>query len=465
MLALSSCAVSTKGSDDGGARRPNIVLILADDLGYGDLGCYGAKDVQTPHIDSIAAHGIRFTDYYANSPVCSPSRSALLSGFYPQHTGVWKGIPERVRKEWRQRKNPRKKHHKKENHGKAEKNQENLGLKAEIQLLPQFLRRAGYTGGMFGKWHLGHETPNLPNARGFDTFFGFPGGSSEYGSKRGQTLRWNHEPNDEEGHLTDLFSDKASQFIRENKDKPFFVYVPYYAPHGPIDAAASMIPDIVKKYRGLGVDEKRADYCAVVEHMDAGIGKILATLRDIGIEDNTLVIFTSDNGAAVTKWSGSNGMFRGEKGQVFEGGIRVPCVMRWPGVIPDGTVSHAPVAGMDIFRTLLADLDQPVPVGVSGVDLSAHLQSGGKAALPDRNLFFELKGHVALRQGRWKIVGDYSDEINHSEFALYDLSLDPKETEDVSTAHQEIFEDMRTSLEHWLGTVDPHKGLPPREKR
>ncbi len=432
--------------------RPNVVLVLADDLGYGDLSCYGAPDVKTPNIDRLAGEGVRFTAFYANSPICSPTRSALLSGLYPQHAGVWKGVPARDQKK------------KKRGTVKERKKERNLGLKEEVTLLPQILKGEGYACGIFGKWHLGGESPNIPNDRGFDSFYGFLGGSSKYGPKHGPTQRLNRKPYDEEGHLTDLFTEQARAFIRENKDRPFFVYIPYNAPHGPIDNAASLIPGYVKKYREHGVDPARAMFCAVVEHMDSGVGRIMETLRKLDLEGKTIVIFTSDNGAT-PKWSGSNKPLRGQKGQVLEGGIRLPCIVRWPGKIPGGSVADSPAASMDLFSTILDAVGADIPGGVSGVSLLDVMTSGGTEKLPERYLFFELKGRVAARHGNWKIVGDLSDEKTRDRFALYDLGKDLRETRDLSRENPEKLQQLKKALSAWLDTVEEHKGLKDRGQR
>lgn len=468
LIGASACAADTGVPSP--ESRPNVVLIVADDLGHGDVGFTGAKDIQTPRIDSLAADGARFTDFYANSPLCSPTRAALLSGRYPQEAGVWKGVPTREKKE--------KKAAKGKDGGKAEKKaarkgelddeegfeRDDLHVAHDLKLLPQILKEAGYATGMFGKWHLGGASPNLPNDRGFDRFFGFLSGSSKYGPKHGPTQRLDGKPYDEEGHLTDLFTRHACDFIRANRDRSFFVYLPYNAPHGPIDNAAGLLPDRVKAAAARGLAPKRADYAAVVEHLDDGIGRVLALLDELKLAERTLVVFTSDNGANCDKYAGSNAPFRGEKGQTWEGGIRVPCAVRLPGRIPKGTVSRSVSTTMDLFSTVLDYAGLPLPEKTRGVSLKGDLESGGQKPLPERTLFFELKGKVAARRGNWKLVGDVSAKEHRKGgmgidgLALFDLAADPGETTDLAQKYPEILDGLKKELDAWLAEIPSRRG-------
>ncbi len=470
-LAVSLLASAAPADPPAPGPRPNVILIIADDLGYGDAGFTGAKDILTPNIDRIAREGVRFTDFYANAPLCSPTRAALLSGRYPQEAGVWKGVPTKEKKEKKAEKNKDKAEKKAARKGTPDEGEDNGGferddlqLAHDLKLLPQILKEAGYATGMFGKWHLGGAAPNLPNDRGFDRFFGFLSGSSKYGPKHGPTQRLDREPFDEEGNLTDLFTKHACDFIRANKDKPFFVYLPYNAPHGPIDNAAGLLPDRVRAAAARGLAPGRADYAAVVEHLDDGIGRVLATLDELALADRTLVIFTSDNGANRDKYAGSNAPFRGEKGQTWEGGIRVPCAARLPGRIPKGAVSRSVSASMDLFSTILDYAGLPLPERTRGVSLRADLESGGAKPVAERTLFFELKGKVAARRGNWKLVGDISDKDHRKGgmgidgFALFDLAADPGETTDLAQKNPEILESLKKELDAWLAGVPAHRG-------
>lgn len=452
--------------------RPNVVLIVADDLGHGDAGFTGAKDIRTPHMDRLAADGARFTDFYANSPLCSPTRAALLSGRYPQEAGVWKGVPTKDKKDKKEKKAEKEKNadkaerkaaRKGEPDGEGEEGAErdDLHVAHDLKLLPQILKEAGYATGMFGKWHLGGAAPNLPNDRGFDMFFGFLAGSSKYGPKHGPTQRLNREPFDEEGNLTDLFTRHACDFIRANKDRPFFIYLPYNAPHGPIDNAAGLLPDRVRAAAARGLAPGRADYAAVVEHLDDGIGRVLALLEELRLSDRTLVVFTSDNGANCDKYAGSNAPFRGEKGQTWEGGIRVPCAVRLPGRIPKGTVTKSVSASMDLFSTVLDYAGLPLPEKTRGMSLRADLESGGAKPVAERTLFFELKGKVAVRRGNWKLVGDLSGKENMgiAGIALFDLAADPGETTDLAEKNPEVFRTLKAELDAWLASIPAHKGI------
>lgn len=430
------CALASVSAAEVPA-RPNIILILADDLGYGDVSCFGAPDIRTPHLDRMAREGMRCTDFYAASPLCSPTRASLMSGLYPQLAGVWKGVPD-------------------------EKDREGLGLKPEIKLLPQILTASGYACGMVGKWHLGGNPPNIPNDRGFDSFFGFYCGHEKYGPRH-QDLFLDRKPIEEEGHLTTIFTKRACDYVRAQKDKPFFLYLAYNAVHGPLDSAAALIPERVTDCVARGMTPERARYAAVVEHMDAGIGELLALLQELKLDGNTLVLFTSDNGADTSKWSGSNRPFRGEKGEVFEGGIRMASIWRWPGRIPSGGVSGQPCGTWDFCPTALEAAGIDVPAGLSGVSLLPALSAG--RPLPERTLFFELKGRVAVREGRWKLVGDLSvkkePKARLAAFELYDLGLDPRESRNLAGEHPEEVARLRGKLMAWVATFEPHKGLEP----
>ena len=294
------------------AERPNIVLIVSDDQGYGDAGVYGATDIETPTMDTVARHGVRFTAFRVN-PLCAPTRASILSGLYSLETGMWRGPSNpNVRAAGRPRK-----------------------IKPEVRLLPEYLQEAGYATGIFGKWHLGYEEPNTPNARGFDEFVGFLSGAHPYHETKQSPFLHNGEPIRTSKHATDLFADAALGFIRENSGRPFFCYVPFNAVHGPLwtedRPRTSGKPEYLEKYKAKRVDLPRRDYAAVLSHMDDRVGEIRAALRELGIERDTLFIYLSDNGALTDKYPGDNGVLRGQKGSGYEGGIRVPAVMEWPG--------------------------------------------------------------------------------------------------------------------------------------
>lgn len=429
-------------------RRPNVLLIVSDDHGYGDVGCNGKTEVDTPHLDTLARQGARLTRFRVN-PLCAPTRASLLTGQYSLECGMWRGPSDKADKDG----------------GRA--------LKRDVKLLPQYLREAGYATGLFGKWHLGYSPPNVPNGRGFDEFFGFLGGAHRYWSLPGKgRLLSNSQPAEEGGHTTDLFTAKAIDFIRRAKGQPFFCYVPYNAVHGPLWSGAADRPsgkeEWLLKYERRGVPFPRRDYCAVLSHLDDGVGRLLHTLKELRVEEHTLVLFVSDNGAMIDKFPGNNGPFRGAKGTTYEGGLRVPALIRWPGVIPAGTVSDQDAAHFDLFSTILDAAGVAVPARngahpVHGVSLLPHLRAGGKTQLPDRTLFWDLFGKMAAVHGRWKLVGEIGNHhgkfaaalprIRAAQFELYDLAADPGERRDLAAAQPAIYQDMKNRYLRWFAAA------------
>ncbi len=426
--------------------RPNIVLIVSDDQGYGDASCYGSKDLRMPHLDGLAAGGLRFTQFRVN-PLCAPTRAALLSGLYSIQTGMWRGPSGPNR---RANAAPRR-------------------LQEGLRLLPQSLKDAGYATGMFGKWHLGFEPPDVPNSRGFDRFVGFLDGAHPYEAARGEPIQRDGKPIGDARHTTDLFTDEAIAFLEAHRGEPFFCYVPYNAVHGPLWRPERQKPSAKAEYlercARRGIDFPRRDYCATLEHLDDGVGRILATLRRLGLEERTLVIYVSDNGAQQQQFPGDNGPLRGQKGMVYEGGIRVPAVIRWPGVIPPGVISDAPAMASDVFATCLdaAGVDVPRANGrhpVHGVSLLGHLRSGGKASLPDRYLFWDLWGKLAAYHDGWKLVGQIDNhrgrfaaavsQIEAAQFELYYLPEDIGERHDLAKEKPAVSAEMKRRLIAWF---------------
>ena len=426
--------------------RPNILLIVSDDQGWGDASCnWKDTDVETPVMDRIAATGVRFTQFYVN-PLCGPTRSSFLTGQYSMENGMWRG-PSSARETDR-------------------------CIKSDVTTLPEFLKKAGYRTGIFGKWHLGYQSPNIPNDRGFDEFYGFLGGAHPYTTAMNRLLH-NDQPYAEDLHLTDYFTEKAMSFIRDchRKKTPFFCYVPYNAVHGPLwrkDAPkASGKPEWLQRYADKGVDFPRRDYNAVLEHMDHSVGRLLALLAELGLEEDTLVIYFSDNGACLmtgdTKadYPGNNGPFRDGKGSTYEGGIRVPCVMRWKSKFPEGLVSDGLAVHFDIFATILDAASVAVPSAngqnpVHGLSLMQHILSGGKSPLPERTIFWELTGKVAARRGRWKIVGsvenprarwdELADELSDTDLELYDLQNDISESQNVREKFPQQYASLKAEM-------------------
>ena len=316
----------------GAAPKPNVILILADDLGYGDLSSYGATDLKTPHIDQLVESGMRFSNFYANCPVCSPTRAALLSGKYQDRVGV----PGVIRT------------HSDNNWGY---------LSAETTLLPVLLKSAGYHSAIIGKWHLGLEEENRPNRRGFDHFHGFLGDMMDdyYNHLRhgNNYMRLNNETIDPTGHATDLFTQWSCDYLRERAktpEKPFFLYLAYNAPHTPIQPPADWLKKVLEREKGI--TEKRAKLVALIEHLDDGIGRVMRTLKETGMADDTMVIFSSDNGGQLSAGA-NNGPLRDGKQSMYEGGLKVPTALVWPGKIKPGSQTDFRAMSMDLFPTIL----------------------------------------------------------------------------------------------------------------
>ena len=383
-LALAPCL--SHGQDNLPAKqRPNIIVILADDLGYADIGVHGCRDIPTPHIDSLAKNGVRCTDGYVSAPYCSPSRAGLLTGRYQQRFGhefnphVTPVFIERGGKK------------------------ENLGLPTTETTIADQLKAAGYFTGLIGKWHLGELEPKFyPQRRGFDEFFGFLGGWRMY---LGGTLLRDDKATSEQRYVTDAFGEEAVAFVQRRHDKgePFFLYLAFNAPHLPLQATEKYLmrfPEIT--------DPNRRTYAAMVSAIDDAIGLLLTTLKQTGQFDNTLIVFFSDNGGATDKMAinySSNQPLRGSKGDLWEGGIRVPFLMQWPNRLPKGTTYSKPVIQLDILPTALAaaGLDDPPAGKLDGVNLLPFL-TGQKSGLPHDALYWRFGDHWAVRRGDWKMV-------------------------------------------------------------
>ena len=434
------------------SERPNILLVITDDQGYGDASCYWRTDLKTPVMDAVARDGVRFTQFRVN-PLCAPTRASVLTGLYSPEAGMWRGPGALERGPEPERGWP----------------SDARRIRDDVLLLPQYLKQAGYATGIFGKWHLGYDADNVPTARGFDEFVGFLGGAHPYWPERRSSLQRNGQPLETTQHTTDLFADEAIRFIRENRERPFFCYVPFNAVHGPPRSPDrprdSATPEWLAKYEAEGVPQPRRDYCAVMSHADHRVGDILETLRKLDLESRTLFIYCSDNGGNTDKYAASNGLLRGGKGQTYEGGIRVPAVMQWPGVIPAGVRIDANAAHFDLFATILdaAGLEAPKRNGrhsISGASLLPHLRSGGQTPLPERCLFWELYGKAAALQGDWKLVAELSNhrgdfrqahaEAERTDFELYHLANDEAESRNVAAEQPEVYRDLKGRYLDWL---------------
>lgn len=413
--------------------RPNIVVIVSDDQGIGDVGCYGAKDVLTPNLDRLAAEGVRFTDWHANSPVCSPSRAALLTGKYPQRAG----IPEILFSK----------------PGFAVP-----GLRKGERTLATELRAAGYSTAAIGKWHLGSAPGSRPLEQGFDHFFGFYSGWIDYFSHRFYTLGgqpvyhdlWRNEKEvwHEPQYQTELLAREAGEFLgRQKPRQPFFLYLAFGAPHYPM-----MAPQKYLERFPAVMDRDRRLHAAMVAALDDAVGEVLKALP----ANNTIVFFQSDNGATEEVRAhhggrryrgGSNGIYRGHKGSLFEGGTRVPAILRWPGRAPAGRVSGDLCAGMDLMPTMLRAAGAPVPAGVDGRDVFST---------SPRRMFWEYTGQTAVRDGNWKLVVNAREALGEpagQKALLFDLSSDPGEREDLADRHPERVRELTRAIDAWRAQV------------
>ena len=388
-------------------KKPNIIVIFCDDLGYGDLGCYGSTVNNTPSLDQMAKEGMRFTDFYSAAPVCSPSRAALMTGCYPKRVGLSFGY-----KRW------------------VLFPGEPVGLNSQEMTLPKMLKTSGYKTGMLGKWHLGDQPEFLPANFGFDSYFGIPYSNDMIPDNP----RLNCPPlpllsNDkvfdiapDQVTLTDIFLDKAKEFITHNKDNPFFLYFAHFYVHVPIYTPSRFL----KK-------SKNGRYGAAVEHIDFCAGEILDTLKKLGIDDNTLVIFTSDNGSNLAN-GGSNGNLRGGKGSTWEGGMRMPCIMHWPGHIPEGTTCKEIATTMDILPTCATLVDGKLPADrpIDGKDITSLIFAEEGAKSPHEVFVYYMKNKLnAVRSGKWKLFLEKGP-------ILYDLENDLLETTNVYKEYPEV---------------------------
>lgn len=425
------------------AHRPNVVLIIADDLGYGDLGCYGGKDVPTPNLDTLARHGVRFTSGYVTASLCAPSRAGLLTGRCQTRFGF------------------------EENPIGAENSDPTIGLPPGERTLASLLHDAGYATGLVGKWHLGGTATFHPQRRGFDEFFGFlheghyfvpppwqgvttwlrrkvlPDGTTGQWISPDGRLVWDtrakydeppydtdnpllrgSQPVNEPANLTDAFTREAEDFITRNKAQPFCLEVAYNAVHSPLQGADAWM----KKLDHIP-DLQRRIFGAMLAQLDDSVGRILARLQTEGLAENTLVVFISDNGGPTLETSSNNAPLRGVKGRLLEGGIRVPFILSWPGRLPAGQVEPRMVSSLDILPTALAAAGVAQPDRLDGTDLLAALHASSTAPIHER-LYWRMGAHAALREGDWKIYRGRDDK----DWQLYHLADDIGEAKDLAAA-------------------------------
>jgi arylsulfatase A-like enzyme len=449
LIPLCIIAIIGASSSEKKEKTPNIVLIFMDDLGYGDLSCYGAMDYTTPNLDKMAGEGIRFTSFLSAQAVCSASRAALMTGCYPNRIGFSGALMPN---------SP-------------------VGISSDETLLPQLLKQKNYATAIFGKWHLGDKKPFLPLQHGFDEYFGIPYSNDMWpvwfdgkpastapeqankyrlpplplieGNEKVETL----STLEQQGLLTKRYTERAVNFIKKNKNKPFFLYVPHSMPHVPINASPN--------FKGKS---KQGLYGDVMMEMDWSVGEILKTLKDNGLDKNTLVIFTSDNGPWLNfgNHAGSTGGLREGKGASFEGGVRVPCIMRWKGTVPEGVVCNQLASTIDILPTIAAMCDVKLPKNrIDGVNILPILR-GGMEQQPRKYFYYYYRKNdlQAVRRDNWKLVlphegrsylgqlpkndgfpGLAPDNFKHIQ-GLYDLRRDPAEAYDVQKMYPEIVEEL-----------------------
>uniref|UniRef100_UPI0040477EAC sulfatase family protein n=1 Tax=Algoriphagus sp. TaxID=1872435 RepID=UPI0040477EAC len=430
ILFLSLCfGFSTPGkSQNPPKNKPNILIILTDDQGYHDVSYYGTEDLQTPNIDALRKDGMRFDNFLTNSPVCAPTRAALLSGRYPDRVGV----PGLIR------------FHPENNWGY---------LDPKTVLLPQKLKEANYHTAHIGKWNLGLESPNLPNQKGFDLFYGWlEDMMDDYMIKRRHSknfMRLNNEIIDPPGHATDLFTEWAVDYISEQAkdEQPFFLYLAYNAPHFPVQPPKEWSDRV--RQRNPGLPEKRSNLIAFIEHLDNGIGKVITSLKESGQYENTIILFTSDNGGHLPDLA-NNGPLRDGKQSMYEGGLRVPTLVSWPGQIAAGSSTNQLNLSMDIYPTVIQLAGVEINHTVEGRSFLNTLL-GNTEAEEERVVYFTRreggltyggKAYHALRKGDWKLL----QNSPYQPMELYNLKTDPKEENDLMKSEPEIYKEMNSIL-------------------
>lgn len=399
--------------------KPNVVVIVADDLGSGEIVCQGKQEIPTPHLHSIAQNGVCFTGAYVSCPVCSPTRAGLMTGRYQQRFGH------------------------EFNPGPATQADVNFGLPLDQVTLADRLKMLGYATGMVGKWHLGYQPAYHPLRRGFDEFFGFLGGAHSYvdsGADAANRVLRGTEPVDEKEYLTDALAREAVAFIDRHKSEPFFLYLPFNATHAPLQA----IDKYSNRFSQIG-DQKRRTYAAMLSAMDDAVGAVLEKLREARLEENTLVFFIADNGGPTLQTSSKNDPLHGFKGQVWEGGIRVPCMAQWKGHLPAGKIYDAPVIALDILPTAVAAAGGTVSgtPPIDGVNLLPYL-TGEKTGRPHEMLYWRFGQQWAIRKGDLKLLATPDAGVQ-----LFDLAKDVGEQHDLSAEKPDAVAQLTEDYQAW----------------
>jgi len=404
-------------------QKPNIIIILADDLGYGDVSCFGNSKFKTPHIDGLAADGIRFTDFHSNGAVCSPTRSALLTGRYQQRTGIVGVVTAAGHR--------------------------HTGLDLEETTFAEVLKTVGYRTALYGKWHVGYKQEYNPIYQGFDEFVGFVAGNVDYHAHLDQTGIedwWKQDRlTPEAGYSTDLITDHGVDFIKRNQDGPFLLYLAHAAPHYPYQGRQE--PPFYSREKGKTRNPFRSGvYEEMIETLDEGVGRIRQAVEEAMLSDHTLILFFSDNGPSKP---GSSGPMRGKKGSIWEGGHRVPAAACWPGQFTAGRVSHETIMGADLLPTMAAIAGAALPedAPLDGVNVLAHLTEGQE--LEPRPLFWGIKNQLAIRRGRYKLI----TTTDFTQPALYDLQSDLGESQNIAEQHPELVQELLDLLQGWYQSV------------
>ncbi len=458
MAALAACAFTDSSAalarSPAAAAKPNIIILLADDLGYGDLGLQGDAQAATPNIDALAAQGVRMTNFYANHPVCSPTRAALLTGKYQHRMGF------------------------EHNSGSPRNTSPKFGLPDGDLTIAQRLKAVGYATGMFGKWHVGFRPDRVPTAKGFDDFYGFLSGAHAYtpDSARagdnstgqgealvggGRTVLRGTTPEPMAPHMTEALATEAVAFIDRNRQRPFFLYLPFNAVHAPLDTTKAYydrFPQIK--------DETRRIHLAQLAALDDAVGRVVAAVERNALSKDTLIIFSSDNGGPTQETTSSNGPLNGVKGLVLEGGIRVPTIFRWDGHLPRNKVVNTTAISFDLTATALQAGGALPNTGLDGVDLTPFL-TGAKTGPAHQALFWRSGSQGAVRSGEWKLVR------TGEKLRLFNLENDIGERKDLAAARPEVAAALNAQWKAWSAQMQPPAwvrnelsgGDPPNEGR
>ena len=425
--SIAAIANSVQRSSAAKASRPNIIFILADDLGWGDLSCYGRPDYRTPNIDLLALQGTKFTDAYSASAVCTPTRCGYITGRYPARFKI--GLEEPLIA-----------------------TNSTVGLEPNHPTIASLLKQSGYDTALIGKWHLGFRPEWGPNAHGFDEFFGILAGAGDYFLHKnglGQPdLYENLTPVERNGYLTDLLTERAVNYVKKPRSGPFFLSLHYTAPHwpwqGPKGGEQINFSDKVPEHAAMASGGSLKLYAQMMKSLDDGVGRVMQSIKAAGIEKNTLVIFTSDNGGERFSYQWP---FSGKKGELLEGGIRVPALVRWPGVVPANRLTQQMAITMDWTATIIAAAKASAGPSFDGIDLLPVIK--GTSAVTDRTFFWRIYSQDAVRDGKWKYVRD--GEVRK----LFDLSLDQHEQADFSKKRPEVLQRLMSEFNKWNDQMLP----------